>query len=141
MQILIERFNALKSAEEFHLFFYSMADTLYEMEKEAYKECWLSGDVHGGYSTKEDAEKWFEEYYYTEAQEPPAKKLQSLEGFNEKNQSHTSLWISKAQPNGIACPRCGAELLDSTPNTILTTNPPKMAIHCDDCGYKDFRIS
>jgi len=44
------------------------------------------------------------------------------------------------RPNGIACPECGAELLDSNPQIILTSAPPQLDIHCDKCDYIGYRI-
>ena len=42
--------------------------------------------------------------------------------------------------NGIACPICNRELLDSSPMTILTSNPPKKNIHCE-CGFTGYRLA
>lgn len=46
-----------------------------------------------------------------------------------------------SRPNGIACPRCANELLDSNSSVILTTNPPQKSIHCASCGWTGFRFS
>ena len=43
--------------------------------------------------------------------------------------------------NGIACPQCGRELLDTTPNLVLTSYPPKKNIHCGNCEYKGYRYA
>lgn len=45
------------------------------------------------------------------------------------------------RPNGIACPSCGDELWDTSPNTVLPSLPPKAAVHCPACGYKGYRIA
>ena len=42
-------------------------------------------------------------------------------------------------PNGIECPKCGAELMDSD-NMILTSSPPQRNIHCPKCGYRGYRL-
>ena len=44
--------------------------------------------------------------------------------------------------NGIACPRCGAELLDSDPRYVLASYPPQLNIHCtaEGCGYRGYRV-
>lgn len=41
--------------------------------------------------------------------------------------------------NGIACPKCGAELVDE-PGVSLPTNPPKTPIHCLKCDYGGSRF-
>ena len=45
--------------------------------------------------------------------------------------------------NGIACPNCGDELVDVNPNKILTSNPPKKFIKCQNekCSYAGYRLA
>lgn len=43
-------------------------------------------------------------------------------------------------PNGIACPECGKELVDTSPSTILTGIPPRRNVSCQ-CGYVGTRIA
>ena len=43
--------------------------------------------------------------------------------------------------NGIACPKCDEELLDSSPMMTLTSNPPKKDVHCPKCGYRGYRLA
>lgn len=43
--------------------------------------------------------------------------------------------------NGIACPECGKELVDSQPNAELTSYPPQKNVKCPSCGWKGYRIS
>ena len=50
------------------------------------------------------------------------------------------LYLSQLLENGIECPECGEELLDSRPNLVLTSSPPKLGIHCEKCNYKGTRI-
>jgi len=42
--------------------------------------------------------------------------------------------------NGVACPKCGAELFDTKPSVVLTSYPPQRNIHCSVCGYKGYRM-
>ena len=48
---------------------------------------------------------------------------------------------AERRKDGIACPKCGKELLDSSPSITLTSHPPQKNIHCDACGYRGFRIA
>lgn len=41
-------------------------------------------------------------------------------------------------PNGLACPVCGSQLLDSRPNMVLDSHPPQKDVHCDDCDYEGY---
>jgi hypothetical protein len=72
------------------------------------------------------------------------KKLKDL---NEHNMAASSFYndfySNSPRPNGIACPKCGAELLDSNPNVMLTSMPPKMNTHCakEGCGYSGYRVA
>lgn len=44
-------------------------------------------------------------------------------------------------PNNIECPECGAELVDSCPNTLLLSYPPQKRVYCEKCGFRGNRIS
>lgn len=44
-------------------------------------------------------------------------------------------------PNGIACPKCGEELLDSNPSITLTSFPAKKSTHCAKCDYQGYRFA
>lgn len=46
----------------------------------------------------------------------------------------------KPKLNGIACPECGAELMDSTPHITLTSNPPQKNVKCSVCDYVGYRV-
>lgn len=67
-----------------------------------------------------------------------AKKLKTL---GEAN--HAAFLRSREatgpRPNGIACPSCKTELLDTTPNMVLTTNPAQLNIHCPKCSFRSYR--
>jgi hypothetical protein len=70
-----------------------------------------------------------------------AKKLISLEDHNAGKREHFRVHdLNKPVPNGIACPECGEELFDSNPMSILTSIPPKKAVHCEKCKYSGFRL-
>ena len=69
------------------------------------------------------------------------KKLKNLdEHNNEYRQYHASMYDNRPQKNGIECPNCKSELLDSNPFITLTSDPPQKNVHCDECGYKGYRI-
>lgn len=61
--------------------------------------------------------------------------LVSLEAYNRSRQICTGPRL-----NGIACPKCGAELADSDPNVVLTSLPPQMRVHCSSCDYRGYRV-
>ena len=72
------------------------------------------------------------------------KKLKSLvEHNNISSTFHWGLLQQSPAPNGIACPKCGAELLDTKPNETLTSIPPKKNVGCsrDTCDYTGYRIA
>jgi len=46
--------------------------------------------------------------------------------------------ITYPQKNGVACPKCGAELFDSNA-IVLMSNPPQKDVHCE-CGYVGYRV-
>lgn len=70
------------------------------------------------------------------------KKLKSLEEHNV-NAYVDQMFSSANDPvlNGIACPECGEELMDSNPMEILTSFPAQKNVHCSKCSYKGYRIA
>ena len=70
------------------------------------------------------------------------KKLITLEDHNKQtNERYMALNWCTAQPNGIACPECGEELVDNDPNIQLPTMPPQKNVSCLKCGYKGYRYA
>jgi hypothetical protein len=67
------------------------------------------------------------------------KKLITLSEHNSINRLTYNL-DSSPQPNGIACPDCGEELLDSNPMETLASNPPQKNTKCSSCDYTGYRI-
>ena len=43
------------------------------------------------------------------------------------------------RPNGIECPVCQNELVDTSPLVRVMTNPPKTIVHCPACGWTGAR--
>lgn len=67
--------------------------------------------------------------------------MKTLEEYNfEQLSSYLRLNSNTPVLNGIACPDCDEELYDSSPMTILTSNPPKKNVNCSKCGYVGYRI-
>jgi hypothetical protein len=70
------------------------------------------------------------------------KKLKTLEENNALAFSSTRVNFTVPILNGIACPKCGSELLDSQPNVILTSNPAQKNTKCssEKCDYIGYRF-
>lgn len=49
--------------------------------------------------------------------------------------------IGKPRPNGIACPTCGKELIDSQPLMTLSSHPPQKHVQCTACGFAGTRFA
>lgn len=70
------------------------------------------------------------------------KKLKSLSEFNAKARAIQSITTGNtATPNGIACPNCGEEMVDSNPMITLTSYPAQKDVHCPSCKYSGYRIA
>ena len=66
--------------------------------------------------------------------------MKTLEEFNmERTLSHNDLNSNKPRKNGIACPKCGLELWDSSPMYVYASLPPQLDVNCD-CGYSGYRV-
>jgi len=55
-----------------------------------------------------------------------------LENYRERSSD-------KSRRNGIACPKCGAELYDSNPMVSYSSMPPSSPIHCEECKFTGSR--
>lgn len=70
------------------------------------------------------------------------KKLKSLEDYNaQQREYHFNVSIDKSVLNGIACPKCGEEMMDSNPMVVLTSYPPQKNVNCSKCDYVGYRIA
>ena len=67
-------------------------------------------------------------------------ELVSLQEHNAQRQQPVYFPSSEPVPNGIACPKCGIELVDSKPDQALLTYPIQYRIHCPSCGYSGTRF-
>ena len=63
-------------------------------------------------------------------------KLKTLEDHNRERRDSYKAGVSDAQPLGIACPKCGAELVNPTPQVEFPTYPPQIRIACPKCGHQ-----
>ena len=68
------------------------------------------------------------------------KKLKSLEESNaESRRLAFAMNDNSPKPNGIACPKCGEELMDTNPMITLTSHPPQKSTKCSKCDYYGYR--
>lgn len=63
--------------------------------------------------------------------------LKSLADHNNE-QDHLRALLDAPRANGIACPQCGAEMIDSSPGITLTSMPPQKHVHCPACGFRGY---
>jgi uncharacterized protein with PIN domain len=69
-----------------------------------------------------------------------SKKLKTLEENNAQAFQFSNQFSNAPQPNGVECPQCKSELLDSNPMMTLTSIPAKKNIHCNQCDYVGYRF-
>lgn len=61
-----------------------------------------------------------------------------LDEYNEIASAHYGNFIGKY--NGIKCPKCGNELIDSEPSMTLLVYPPRKRVECLECNFKSTRV-
>jgi len=71
--------------------------------------------------------------------------LQTLEDANAKVLAARAAWQAmlnktNVMRNGIACPQCGYELVDTDATSTLTTDPPQTIVHCQSCQWQGTRL-
>jgi hypothetical protein len=68
--------------------------------------------------------------------------LKSLNEWNaEQSNNYRTANSNEPRPNGLACPVCGYELVDSQPNITLTSSPPQKNVYCEACEYTGYRVA
>lgn len=65
--------------------------------------------------------------------------MKTLDQHNKEMQDFYDI-CNKPHKNGISCPVCGNELIDSNPGVVLDSCPPQYHTHCNKCNYKGYRI-
>jgi RNase P subunit RPR2 len=64
--------------------------------------------------------------------------LKTLEQHNRQYE----IGATKITPsNGIACPKCDKELVDTNPNEVLLSYPAQMRVACLACGWTGTRCA
>jgi hypothetical protein len=69
--------------------------------------------------------------------------LRSLREWNEeRDKLHRELNDPSPRRNGLACPKCGKEMLDAEPLVTLASYPPQKLVRCSDwmCDYFGYRV-
>lgn len=69
--------------------------------------------------------------------------MQTLAEFNEARSKQIEIQrqANVAVATGIACPECGAELIDPVSDVLFMSNPPKRAVSCTACGFSGYRLA
>ncbi len=68
--------------------------------------------------------------------------LVPLDKFNSKRRgSFCEMNPRDPRPNGLACPQCTAELLDTNPCLTLLSYPPQKDVKCSRCWYRGHRVA
>jgi len=65
--------------------------------------------------------------------------MKTLEEHNQDRRPMHDMANERSR-NGIECPDCKHELMDSNPMVTLTSYPPQKNVHCE-CGYSGYRIA
>ena len=69
-----------------------------------------------------------------------SKHLKTLQKWNDARFDIHAAAVRRNVPNGIACPKCGEELLDVNPNVRSTSWPPKTRVACKACSWQGRRV-
>ena len=70
--------------------------------------------------------------------------MKTLEEHNAERRAHHDAMqraMTKQQKNGIACPKCGSELYDCTPQEMQLSSPPQKAVRCTSCTFSGYRLA
>lgn len=68
------------------------------------------------------------------------KKLINLMDYNLYAWQAQRVNLNEPMLNGLACPECRGELMDSNPFLVLTSWPAQKNVHCSKCKYTGYRF-
>lgn len=66
-------------------------------------------------------------------------KLAAAQSLDEHNRGVASL-TRNDHLAGVFCPVCKGEMVYTSPNVMLTSYPPKHAVHCPGCKYEGYKL-
>ena len=67
--------------------------------------------------------------------------IETLDEYNKQRQEAFVPNSNEPCPNGIACSRCGVELMDRNPMYVLASYPPQKEVYCPSCGFCGYRVA
>jgi len=98
-----------------------------------------------GVIIKENKKESISDLLKSQAQDLLEQENKNLTPLDEHNENSRTLrmnyFSNEPRPNGIACPKCGAEMVDSNPMSVLTSMPPQKNVSCPECKYTGYRIA
>jgi ribosomal protein S27E len=68
--------------------------------------------------------------------------MKNLKSLEQHNALKAAMYFQQTDtvPNGIECPGCAKELVDTDPGKALLSSPPKTPIGCPVCGFRGYRV-
>ena len=106
---------------------------VFETEEKAVAACltqmYFVGPAELNKAFPDERVKWPGAYY--PKQRNPEVRLKTLEEHNGERR----LQPQEACSSGIACPKCGVELVVTNPGWLLMSLPAQKQIHCPECGW------
>jgi len=61
--------------------------------------------------------------------------MKTLEQHNQQRREQERAFREIANKTGLACDKCGAEMLLRNPGLINASNPPTQSVYCPKCGH------
>ena len=83
---------------------------------------------------------------FDKAGRKPGRPKKGLVSLREHDAARTEqfealIGLDDPTPNGIECPQCQTELLDTNPLDVIPSVPPRRHIHCPKCGFHWMRVA
>jgi hypothetical protein len=97
-----------------------------KMEKDQIVNAWIDGD-NSDCLSEQDSSDFAEQYYNETFNTTKTLTHGGLVSLDEHNSNawstQVNMYSNEPRPNGIACPECGNELMDTNPMMTLTSHP------------------
>jgi DNA-directed RNA polymerase subunit RPC12/RpoP len=66
--------------------------------------------------------------------------MKTLDEHNRAALEWRKMLMNPSYAAGVACPKCGAGMVETYPGSINTSQPPSTSVHCPKCKHSGLKF-